>query len=152
MLKGFRDFVLRGNVVDMAVGIIIGAAFNSVVSSLVKDIFTPLIAATVGKPTVGAITYTFRNHTLEISDVLNAAISFLIVAGVVYFCVVLPMQYFVHKLNATPPPPPTKKTCTECLSEIPLQAKRCAQCGQPQPVLEPQPAPEPEPATSAVAG
>jgi large conductance mechanosensitive channel len=151
VLKGFRDFVLRGNVVDMAVGIIIGAAFNTVVSSLVKDIFNPLIASTVGKPNVGAIVFNFHGGTFEISDLLNAAISFLIVAGVVYFCVVLPMQYFVKKLNATPPPP-TKKTCTECLSEIPLQAKRCAHCGQPQAVLEAQPVPEPEPATSAVAG
>lgn len=140
MLKGFRDFILRGNVVDMAVGIIIGAAFNSVVSALVKDIFTPLIATTVGKPSVHTISFQFRGGTFEVSDVLNAAISFLIVASVVYFCIVLPMHFFTKKLQTTPPPPPAKKTCTECLSEIPAAARRCAQCGQPQPEPEPQPA------------
>lgn len=137
MLKGFRDFILRGNVVDMAVGIIIGAAFNSVVSALVKDIFTPLIATTVGKPSVHSISFKFRGGTFDISDVLNAAISFLIVAAVVYFCIVLPMHYFLKKLQTEPPPPPAKKICPECMSEIPAAAKRCAQCGQPQPEQEP---------------
>lgn len=149
MLKGFRDFILRGNVVDMAVGIIIGAAFNTVVSSLVKDVFNPLIASTVGKPNVGSIVFKLHGGTFEISDLLNAAISFLIVAAVVYFCVVLPTHHFMSKLNTTPPPPPAKKTCTECLSEIPAAAKRCAQCGQPQSVAESEL--EPAPAASAVA-
>lgn len=135
MLKGFRDFILRGNVIDMAVGIIIGAAFNSVVSALVKDIFTPLIASTVGKPSVHTIAFTFRGGTFEVSDLLNATISFLIVAAVVYFCIVLPMQLFLQRLkknDPVPPQPPAMKTCTECLSEIPAGAKRCAHCGQPQ--------------------
>ena len=135
MLKGFRDFILRGNVIDMAVGIIIGAAFNGVVSSLVKDIFTPLIATTVGKPSVHTIAFTFRGGTFEISDLLNATISFLIVAAVVYFCIVMPMHYFLQRMkknDPVPPQPPAVKTCTECLSEIPAGAKRCAHCGQPQ--------------------
>lgn len=140
MLKGFRDFILRGNVVDMAVGIIIGAAFNSVVSALVKDIFTPMIATTIGKPSVHTIAFKFRGGTFEISDVLNAAISFFIVAAVVYFCIVLPMHYFLKKLQTEPPPPPAKKICPECMSEIPAAAKRCAQCGQPQPEAEQEPA------------
>jgi large conductance mechanosensitive channel len=144
VLKGFRDFILRGNVVDMAVGVIIGAAFNSVVSSLVKYIFTPLIAVAVGNPkgnlNVGALAFKFRGQTFDISEVLNAAISFLIVAAVVYFCVVMPMHFFLKKLSTTPPPPPSKKTCPECLSEIPVAAQRCAQCGQPQPKEIPEPA------------
>lgn len=141
MLKGFRDFILRGNVIDMAVGIIIGAAFNSVVSALVKDIFTPLIASTVGKPSVHTIAFTFRGGVFEVSDLLNAAISFLIVAAVVYFCIVMPMHFFLQKMkknDPVPPQPPALKTCSECLSEIPAGARRCAHCGQPQtPVAEP---------------
>lgn len=140
MLKGFRDFILRGNVVDMAVGIIIGAAFNSVVSSLVKDIFNPLIASTVGKPNVGKVVFQFHGGVFQFSDLLNSVISFLIVAAVVYFCIVMPMHHFLKKLQTTPPPPPAKKNCPECLSEIPAAAKRCAQCGQPQPAPESQPA------------
>lgn len=140
MLKGFRDFILRGNVVDMAVGIIIGAAFKSVVDSLVKDIFTPLIAATGGQPNVGSIVFKFHGGTFDISDTLKSVISFLIVAAVVYFGVVLPMQFFLKRLQTTPPPPPSKKTCPECLSEIPVAARRCAQCGQLQPDQIPEPA------------
>jgi large conductance mechanosensitive channel len=135
MLKGFRDFILRGNVIDMAVGIIIGAAFNSVVSALVKDIFTPLIASTVGKPSVHTIAFTFRGGTFEVSDLLNATISFLIVAAVVYFCIVMPMHFFMPRMkknDPVPPQPPTVKTCSECMSEIPAAARRCAHCGQPQ--------------------
>lgn len=132
MLKGFRDFILRGNVIDMAVGIIIGAAFNTVVSSVVKDVINPLIASTVGKPNVGSIVFKFHGGVFDVSDFLNAAISFFIVCVVVYFGVVLPMHFFMKRLSTTPPPPPAKKNCPECLSEIPAAAKRCAQCGQPQ--------------------
>jgi len=134
MLKGFRDFILRGNVVDMAVGVIIGAAFNSVVTSLVKDIFNPLIASTVGKPDFGSFAFTFHGGKFAVGDVLDAAISFLIVAAVVYFAVVMPMHWFLQRLKAVqagPPPPPTTRTCPECLSDIPTAAKRCAHCGQP---------------------
>jgi len=140
MLKGFRDFILRGNVVDMAVGIIIGAAFNSVVSSLVKDVFNPLIASTVGKPDFSNVAFNMHGGKFLVGDVLNAAISFLIVAAVVYFGVVLPMNHVLKRINPAAPPP-AKKTCPECLSEIPAAAKRCAQCGQPQPQPEQEPAP-----------
>jgi large conductance mechanosensitive channel len=143
MLKGFRDFILRGNVVDMAVGVIIGAAFNAVVSSLVKDIFNPLIASTVGKPDFGGFAFTFHGGKFAVGDVLDAAISFLIVAAVVYFAVVMPMHWFLNRLKsaqAAPPPPPTMRNCPECLSDIPTAAKRCAHCGQP---VEPLPAATP---------
>jgi large conductance mechanosensitive channel len=139
VLKGFRDFILRGNVVDMAVGIIIGAAFKSVVDSLVKDVFTPLIAAIAGKSTVHGIGFAIHGSPIDISDTLNAAISFLIVATVVYFCVVMPMQFVLKKITTAPPPPAAKKTCPECLSEIPAAARRCAQCGQLQPDQIPEP-------------
>lgn len=135
MLKGFRDFILRGNVVDMAIGVIIGAAFNSVVTSLVKDVFNPLIASTVGKPNVGSIVFKFHGQQFIFSDVLNAAISFLIVCIVVYFGVVMPMHWFMKRVKGpdAPPAAPATKSCPECLSEIPIAAKRCAHCTQPVP-------------------
>jgi large conductance mechanosensitive channel len=143
MLKGFRDFILRGNVVDMAVGVIIGAAFNTVVSSLVKDVFNPLIASTVGRPDFGSIVFNFHGGRFAFGDVLDAAISFLIVAAVVYFAVVMPMHWFLDRLKsaqAVPPPPPTTRNCPECLSDIPTAAKRCAHCGQPVEPVQPAPA------------
>lgn len=148
MLKGFRDFVLRGNVVDLAVAVIIGAAFNAIVNAMVSGVLTPLIASTVGKPDFHNVVFNIHGGKIQVGIVLDAAISFLIVAAVIYFCIVMPMHYFMNRLkknDPVPPQPPSTKTCTECLSEIPLQAKRCAHCGQPQPVLEP------EPATSEVA-
>lgn len=143
MFKGFRNFILRGNVVDMAVGVIIGAAFNSVVSSMVKDLFNPLIASTVGKPNFSGFAFTFHGGKFAVGDVLDAAISFLIVAAVVYFGVVMPMNWFLERMKskqAGPPPPPTTRNCPECCSDIPTAAKRCAHCGQP---VEPVPASEP---------
>ncbi|HUY95864.1 MAG TPA: large conductance mechanosensitive channel protein MscL [Terracidiphilus sp.] len=141
MLKGFRDFILRGNVVDMAVGVIIGAAFNAVVSSLVKDIFNPLIASTVGKPDFGGFAFTFHGGKFAVGDVLDAVISFLIVATVVYFGVVMPMQWLLARVQAKKePPPPNTRNCPECLSEIPNAAKRCAHCGQAVEPVQPAPA------------
>lgn len=134
MLKGFRDFILRGNVVDLAVAVIIGAAFNAIVNSMVKDILTQFIAAIVGKPDFSGVVIKVNGTPINIGNFLNAAISFLIVASVVYFCIVLPLNTLMAKFKKPPTPPPPMKTCTECLSEIPAAAKRCAQCGQPQPV------------------
>lgn len=140
MLKGFRDFVLRGNVVDLAVAVIIGAAFNAIVNALVGGVLNPLIAATVGKPDFSNVVLNVHGGQIKVGSVFNAAVSFFIVAVVIYFCMVMPMHYFMNRLkknDPAPPQPPATKTCTECLSEIPLKARRCAHCGEPQEVLEP---------------
>jgi large conductance mechanosensitive channel len=134
MLKGFRDFILRGNVVDLAVAVILGAAFNSIVGSLVKDILNPLIAATVGKPDFSAIVLSLGKGQIQIGSFMNAVVSFLLVAGVVYFAVVLPTNALlarINRLSAQTPASPTTKPCSECLSDIPLAAKRCKFCAQP---------------------
>jgi large conductance mechanosensitive channel len=133
VLKGFRDFVLRGNVVDLAVAVIIGAAFNAIVNSLVGDVLNPLIAATVGKPNFSSVVFNVHGGQIKVGNVFNAAISFFIVAAVVYFCMVLPMQYYSTRSKKNAPAKPATKACPECLSEIPLQARRCSHCGQPQP-------------------
>ncbi len=143
LLKGFRDFILRGNVVDLAVAVMMGAAFNSIVQSLVADVLNPLIAATIGKPDFSGIVLNVHGAHIKVGSFFNAAVSFLIIATVVYFAVVMPMHYFLQRLKRNepvPPPPPATKTCTECLSEIPAGAKRCAHCAQPQPAIEPEPA------------
>ena len=134
MLKGFRDFILRGNVLDLAVAVIIGAAFNAIVGSLVKDILGPLIAAVVGKPDFSALALDIGRGHITYGNFLNALIAFLLVAGVVYFFIVLPMNTISERIkarNAAPPAIPTIKVCPECLSEIPLAAKRCSFCTQP---------------------
>jgi large conductance mechanosensitive channel len=136
MLKGFRDFILRGNVVDLAVAVIIGAAFNAIVNSMVKDILTQFIAAVVGKPDFSGVVVKIHGSPIYIGNFLNATISFLIVASVVYFGVVLPLNTLLAKFKGPAPeptPPPPMKTCSECLSEIPQAARRCAHCTQPQP-------------------
>lgn len=132
MLKGFRDFILRGNVIDLAVAVILGAAFNAIVPSMVGDVINPLIAAIGGKPDFSAVVLNVGAGHIKIGNFFNAAISFLIVASVVYFAVVLPMNAFLaHVKKPAPPAPPSTKACPECLSEIPLAARRCAHCAQP---------------------
>ena len=132
MLKGFRDFVLRGNVVDLAVAVIIGAAFNAIVTSFTKDVLGQFIAAIVGKPDFSGVAFKVNGTPILIGNFINATISFLIVASVVYFGVVLPLNTLLARLKKpAPDAPSTMKTCPECLSEIPLAAKRCAQCTQP---------------------
>jgi large conductance mechanosensitive channel len=132
MLKGFRDFILRGNVVDLAVAVILGAAFNSIVASLVSDVLNPLIAATVGKPDFSAVVLNIGSGHIKIGNFFNAAISFLIIAAVVYFAIVLPLNTLLAKIKKPDlEAPPATKTCPECLSEIPLAAHRCAHCAQP---------------------
>ncbi|HWG20602.1 MAG TPA: large conductance mechanosensitive channel protein MscL [Terracidiphilus sp.] len=136
MLKGFREFVLRGNVVDLAVAVIIGAAFTSIVNSLVADVLTPLIAGTVGKPNFSYLVLHVRTGELKYGNFFNNVISFLIVACVVYFGVVMPLHWFLQRVKAkdqAPAPSPTTRKCPECLSEIPLEARRCAHCTQPVP-------------------
>jgi large conductance mechanosensitive channel len=133
MLSGFKQFILRGNVVDMAVGVVIGAAFASVVGAFTKDLLTPLIAAIVGKPDFSNIGFDIRTTHFPVGDFINAAISFLLVAAAVYFFVVTPVNLLIARMRKAPAPAdPTTKKCSECLSEIPIDARRCAHCAQPQ--------------------
>ncbi len=129
MLKGFRDFVLRGNVIDLAVAVIIGAAFTSIVASLTKDIINPLIAATVGKPDFSYLVAHVNGGVVTYGNFINAVIAFLLLAFVIYFFLVLPTNHMLAKMKG--PAAVTNKTCGECLSEIPLAAHRCKFCGQP---------------------
>ena len=129
MLKGFRQFVLRGNVLDLAVAVVIGGAFAAVVTALVKDLLTPLIAALVGKPDFSAITFTVNGSQFLIGDFINALIAFLLMAAAVYFFVVAPVNAIVERRRRGEPPAyPTTKKCPECLSEVPIAARRCAFC------------------------
>jgi large conductance mechanosensitive channel len=132
MIKGFRDFILRGNVVDLAVAVIIGAAFGAVVTALTTDIITPLIAAIVGKPSFGALFVTVHGSPVKYGDFLNALIDFVLKASVVYFFIVVPLGYMLAKVNGPiPEAPPVTKVCAECLSDIPIAAKRCKFCTEP---------------------
>jgi large conductance mechanosensitive channel len=128
MLKGFKQFLLRGNVVDMAVGIVIGAAFGAVVSGLVKDLLTPLIAAIVKQPDFSALTFSINGSKFLYGDFINALVSFLIIAAAVYFFVVVPVNALIARARKEPPADPTTKKCPECRSEIAIDAKRCAFC------------------------
>jgi large conductance mechanosensitive channel len=129
-MKGFKQFLLRGNVVDMAVGIVIGAAFGTVVTGFVKGLLTPFIAALVKQPDFSAWTFTINGSKFLYGDFINALVSFVIVAGAVYFFVVLPMNTLIAKIKKEPPANPTTRKCPECLSEIPINARRCAFCSQ----------------------
>lgn len=129
MLKGFRDFILRGNVIDLAVAVIIGGAFSAITKSLVDDIITPLIAAVVGKPDFSNIVFTIGTTPIKIGNFINAVIYFLIIAFVIYFFLVLPVQKLIAKISG--PGAASTKPCPECLSDIPLAARRCKFCGQP---------------------
>jgi large conductance mechanosensitive channel len=133
-LKGFKEFLLRGNVVDLAVGVVIGVAFGTVVTAFVKDLVTPLIAALFGKPDFGALTFTVNNSKFTYGDFINALVAFVIVAAVIYFFVVAPYAALLSRFRKEPPPDPTIKKCPECLSDIPIAARRCAFCSQPLPV------------------
>jgi large conductance mechanosensitive channel len=131
MLKGFKQFLLRGNVVDLAVAVVIGGAFGAVVAALVKDLLTPLIAALVGKPDFSAIQFTVNGSKFLVGDFINAVISFLLVAAAIYFFVVAPMNMIIERRKrGEVPADPTTKTCPECLSEVPIAARRCAFCTQ----------------------
>ena len=132
MLKGFRDFILRGNVVDLAIAVIIGAAFNAIVNSMVKDVLSQIIAAFVGKPDFSGVVFKLNGTPIYIGNFLTAVVSFVIVASVVYFGIVLPLNTLMARLKKPEEAAaPTTKPCPECLSDIPLAAKRCAHCTQP---------------------
>ncbi len=134
MAKGFRDFILRGNVVDLAVAVVVGTAFTAIVTALVKDILTPLIAAAFKAHDFAALSVTLNQSKIMYGAFLNALISFLLIAFAVYFFVVLPVNGLMARFKKAPPAvPPSTRACPECLSEIPLEAKRCAHCAQPVP-------------------
>jgi large conductance mechanosensitive channel len=128
MAGGFRQFILRGNVVDLAVGVVVGAAFGGVVTAMTKDLLTPLIAAAVGKPDFSAIQFTVNGSKFLVGDFINAGISFLLIAAAVYYLVVLPVNAVISRAKKEPPADPSTKKCPECLSEIAIGARRCAFC------------------------
>ena len=127
-LGGFKQFILRGSVVDLAVGIVIGASFSAVVNSIVKGVITPLIGVVMTQPNFSDLRFTLRGSTFLFGDVINAFISFIILAAVIYFLVVLPVNALVSASRKQPPADPTTTKCPECKSEIPLDATRCAHC------------------------
>jgi large conductance mechanosensitive channel len=130
MAGGFKEFLLRGNVVDLAVGVIIGASFGKVVDALVKSLITPLIAAIGGQPDFSALSFTINNSKFTYGEFINSLISFAIIAAVVYYFVVLPINSLVERSKKQQPAAaPTTRPCPECLSDIPLAAKKCAFCG-----------------------
>lgn len=129
MWQGFKKFLFRGNVVDLAVAVVIGAAFGAVITAFVKDLLTPLIAAIAGKPDFSRFTFTVNNSQFLYGDFLNALVAFVLVSAAVYFFVVAPMNAWTERRNrGAAPPDPTTKKCPECLSEIPIAARRCAFC------------------------
>ena len=133
MLDGFKKFILRGNVVDMAVGVVIGAAFASVVTGLTKAFLNPLIKLVAGGgEKFTTMQFTIRGVAFPIDEFINAVISFVLIAAAVYFFVVLPVNALMARMNRSDKPAdPTTKKCPECLSEIPIQARRCSHCTQP---------------------
>jgi large conductance mechanosensitive channel len=129
-MKGFKAFLLRGNVVDLAIGVVIGVAFGVVIAAFVKDLVTPLIAAIGGQPDFSTLSFTINKSKFLYGDFINALLAFLIVAAVIYFFVIVPYNALMARSRKEPPADPTTKKCPECLSEIPIDARRCAFCGQ----------------------
>jgi large conductance mechanosensitive channel len=132
-LSGFRKFLVRGNVVDLAVAVVIGAAFTAIVTAFVADFLTPLIAAIGGRAQFRSRYFTLHGQKFLYGDFVNHVISFAIVAGVVYFLVVVPVGRLMDRFKPTPAEPTPTRNCPECLSSIPAAARRCAFCGSPQP-------------------
>jgi large conductance mechanosensitive channel len=129
MLNDFKKFILRGNAVDLAIAVVIGAAFGAIVTSLVKDLVTPLIGAIGGKPDFSNLYFTLNHSKFMYGDFLNAIISFLLISAVIFFFVVQPLNKFVALSNRNKTvDEPTEKKCPECLSQIPKAARRCAFC------------------------
>jgi large conductance mechanosensitive channel len=128
-MKGFKQFMLRGNVLDLAVAVVMGAAFGAVVTALVKDLITPIIAALFGKPEFSGIVFTINGSKFLIGEFINALVSFLSIGTAVYFFVVLPVNKLMARLRrGETPPDPTTKKCPECLSDVPIAARKCAFC------------------------
>lgn len=132
MLKGFREFMLRGNVVDLAVAVVIGAAFGEVVNKLVKGLLTPLIAAAVGQPDFSAIAFEINGSKFLVGEFINAVVSFVLIGAAIYFAVVVPMNALSARMRrGEAPADPTSRQCPECLSDVPIAARRCKFCTSP---------------------
>jgi large conductance mechanosensitive channel len=130
-MGGFKKFLMRGNVIDLAVAVIIGGAFGTVVASLTKDILMPFVALIVGQPDFAAIKLQIGQTAIGIGSFLNAVFGFVLVAAAIYFFVVLPLNALTARLaKPAPAAAPTTKKCKECLSDIPIEARRCAHCTQ----------------------
>ena len=132
MLKDFRAFLLRGNVVDLAVAVVIGAAFGAVVTALVRDLITPIIALIFGKPDFSALSFTINSSHFAYGDFINALFAFVTIAAAVFFFVVQPVNALMRRRKTEPDVESETRACTECLSDIPRQARRCAFCGSEQ--------------------
>jgi large conductance mechanosensitive channel len=127
-MKGFRTFLLRGNVIDLAVAVVIGAAFGAVVAAFVKDLITPLLAAIGGKPDFSGLFFTINNSRFLYGDFINAVLAFVIIAAIIYYLVIVPMNTLIARSRKEPPADPTTRNCPECLSVIALGARRCPYC------------------------
>lgn len=130
MLKEFKQFLLRGNVVDLAVGVVVGAAFGTIVTALVSDLLTPFISAIAKTPDFSGMFFVINGSKFMYGHFINAFISFILVAASVFFFVVKPMNVLIARSRKEPPADSTTKKCTECLSEIPIEARRCSHCAQ----------------------
>ena len=130
-MKDFKEFLLRGNLVDMAVGIVIGVAFGAVVTALVADLITPIIAAIGGRPDFGSLSFTIHKSHFMYGAFINALISFVTIAAAVFFLVVKPVNALMARRKTEPPVDESVQACPHCLSQIPVGASRCAFCTQP---------------------
>lgn len=135
LLNEFKTFILRGNVVDLAIAVVIGAAFSGIVDALVKDLVMPILGIFGGKPTFDQYYWTVNGSNILVGSFLTAVVSFLIIAAVIFFFVLKPLNYILSHRKAEVPPDPTTRECPFCLSEIPLQASRCAFCTSEVPTL-----------------
>jgi len=131
IFQEFKQFILRGNVLDLAVAVVIGAAFTAVVNSFVADILMPVVAMVVGEPDFRGLDFTINDAVFRWGNFLTEAITFLLVAAAVFFFVVKPANMLMQRARKEPPADPTTKKCPECLSEVPVDARRCAFCAQP---------------------
>ncbi len=130
MLKEFKQFILRGNVVDLAIGVVIGAAFGTVITALVTDLLTPLIAAIFKAPDFATLSFTIKGSVFMYGHFINALIAFVLVALAIFFFVVKPVNSLISRSHRVQPIDPMTKRCPECVSEIPVEAKRCSHCAQ----------------------
>jgi large conductance mechanosensitive channel len=128
MLDGFKKFLLRGNVVDLAVAVVIGAAFKEIVDTMVKGLITPLIGIFGGVPDFSALSFSINNSRFLVGEFINAVVAFVILAAVIYFVVVVPINRLMARLQPKEPEPQVTRECPECLSKIPMKATRCAFC------------------------
>lgn len=135
LLNEFKAFIMRGSVVDLAIAVVIGAAFGAVVSALVKDLITPLIAAIGGQPDFSKLSFTINKSTFLYGDFINVLIAFIILAAVIFFLVIKPLNWLQSRRKSEPPADPTSRNCPYCVSEIPIQATRCAFCTQEVPAV-----------------